>query len=479
MTRYGSISPSFNFMPKEMYDKLRLEMAAAQWSGLEKVDALWRDDFRRRRIVTEFIRDEKLGKKRLASMPDRVSNTIDTSAGSTEFRPTVINCYSGDLSSTKRWLGQWIDFMFHKKISLRVSEGKGAKTTLVRDMLSKISHSKYPAISVEEEEISIPLQTMCLAIFDSILVHMLNHAAPAWQPLRSNLCNKLNLHKADRTIEILEESYIGENVVFLQEVDTSLVKKIETSRSLGRTFEVITPSSMDADRGQNSIILLRKDMFMDTKEITEAVVSQSRQMRTGNDSPAGSKKHSGPALEPGDLIVLSATRRSDRSKFILASFHGDTNGLATKDVLAAVHHYAVSAAPDHKLLFGMDANSYAAPSSDQLGVEDFGSFYTGLKLNSCYGKTPSPRNFTTFHARTYLQTQLNKAITAEEKDSKGDKNPKDFIVFFDGDFDVVSTTKDNTGRRNYVENMVFPTLDFPSDHGITSTVLREKRSANK
>ena len=37
----------------------------------------------------------------------------------------------------------------------------------------------------------------------------------------------------------------------------------------------------------------------------------------------------------------------------------------------------------------------------------------------------------------------------------------------------MTTTKDNTGSREYIENMVFPTLSFPSDHGITSTVLLE------
>jgi hypothetical protein len=57
-------------------------------------------------------------------------------------------------------------------------------------------------------------------------------------------------------------------------------------------------------------------------------------------------------------------------------------------------------------------------------------------MNSCYGPTPNPKNYTTFHARTYLQPQLNKAITYAEKDVKGDKNPKDFIVFFAKDFVV-------------------------------------------
>ena len=46
--------------------------------------------------------------------------------------------------------------------------------------------------------------------------------------------------------------------------------------------------------------------------------------------------------------------------------------------------------------------------------------------HSCRGRV-QPQNFTTFHARTYLQSQLNKAITYAEKDAKGDKNPKDFF----------------------------------------------------
>jgi hypothetical protein len=38
----------------------------------------------------------------------------------------------------------------------------------------------------------------------------------------------------------------------------------------------------------------------------------------------------------------------------------------------------------------------------------------------------------------------------------------------------VATTKDNTGLRRYTEGMVFPTLKFPSDHGLVATVLREQ-----
>jgi hypothetical protein len=53
-------------------------------------------------------------------------------------------------------------------------------------------------------------------------------------------------------------------------------------------------------------------------------------------------------------------------------------------------------------------------------------------------------------------------------------NPKDFILFGQNDFDVVQTWKDNTGKKEYIEDMAFPTLRFPSDHGILATVLKPK-----
>jgi hypothetical protein len=42
----------------------------------------------------------------------------------------------------------------------------------------------------------------------------------------------------------------------------------------------------------------------------------------------------------------------------------------------------------------------------------------------------------------------------------------------------LTTVKDNTGSKHFVEGMIFPTLDFPSDHGITSTILVEEGVAS-
>ena len=215
---------------------------------------------------------------------------------------------------------------------------------------------------------------------------------------------------------------------------------------------------MDTDRDQNSFILLKKNRFVDIQEVTTQILEEF---------PAGSPV----PVVAGDLFAIACTDTLDGTKYLLASFHGDTNGLATIPVLTAVHTFATTKAKDHKLLFGMDANTYEKPAEDQQGVTAFAKFYTSKNLNSCYGENPDPTYYTTFHARTHLQPQLNKAVAYHEKDIKGDKNPKDFIIFFKSDFQVIRTHKDNTGERKYIDHMIFPTLFFPSDHAITSTVL--------
>mmetsp|Transcript_11006 Transcript_11006/g.12583 ORF Transcript_11006/g.12583 Transcript_11006/m.12583 type:complete len:190 (+) Transcript_11006:444-1013(+) len=168
----------------------------------------------------------------------------------------------------------------------------------------------------------------------------------------------------------------------------------------------------------------------------------------------------------GDIVAITT------NDFLLASFHGDTNGMATIPVVTAVKRLLDNKYPDKKLLFGLDANTYehAKPGKTQ-DVLEFAKVYVKLGLTSCWGDTPNPTNHTTYNARTFLQPQLNKASKRSEILKKGDVNPKDFILFNKGVYKLVRTTKDNTGKKRFIENWVFPTLDFPSDHGILSTQI--------
>jgi len=63
----------------------------------------------------------------------------------------------------------------------------------------------------------VPLQAMAGAIFDAILVHMMNTLAPAsWMDLREDMCEKLNRKKNDRSVDILQTTYKAVDVQFLQ-----------------------------------------------------------------------------------------------------------------------------------------------------------------------------------------------------------------------------------------------------------------------
>ena len=97
----------------------------------------------------------------------------------------------------------------------------------------------------------------------------------------------------------------------------------------------------------------------------------------------------------------------------------------------------------------------------------------GMASQRGAGATIDGADYTTFNARTYLQPQLNKAVAFADKDTSPlvDRNPKDFVLWYAAQAELGSTGKDNTGRREYKEGIVFPTLEFPSDHGITWATL--------
>lgn len=347
-----------------MYDKLETAMTAVGWQGVNVTRSMWDKDYKNRKIISEYILDPIIGKKRLASMPDRVTNTINTRSEKEPVatRPTVINCYDGDLGTIEKWWDQWIYFMFKKEIPVE-RQGKDVNVRPY-EMLVPIKKSKYPTITTEEEAVSIPLQTLCCAIFDAILVHMMNKLAlTTWQPLRQDMCNKLNRHKTDRTMEILETTYNDQDIIFLQEVAGAFARAVQ-SKPLINYYDVYYPKVMDDDRDQNSFILLKKGKYTDIKEVTENVLDEIK----GTSAP----------IAKGDLLAMTVVDNTDNKKYLLGSFHGDTNGLATIPIVTAMHSYASMKLPDHHLLFGMDANTYSKPEADQQGVVEFGEQIVNL-----------------------------------------------------------------------------------------------------
>lgn len=424
-----------------MFQQLLAQLRKAGVASVEPVIEHWDTTLSKLGIVSGFLKNGEIGKKRLVSMPDRVSNTIQTPSGDFQFRPTVINCYPQSLGTAEEWWEKWLTFFFEAPVEM------GGKSKTAFSMMQKIKKAKYPAITEKEEQMSIPLQMVYVAVFDAILIHLMNSkGGDIWQDLRRDICTSLNVRKSSNLLSILQTTYQDADVIFLQEAGNQLVEMLRGAYAT--THWLALPGQYNTKRNQNSIILLSKALFSEPMEI-EAV---------GSDA----------GLEAGDLLLLKTLAGGgdinyDQSmELALASFHGDTNGLLTEPALKVVLD-ALRVAKLQPLLFGLDANTYEAQSSSTAHVLKWENAYLAEKLLSSTGPV-DPTRHTTFNARTYLQPQLNKAASSSELKLKGDKNPKDFILATRDHFLFGNWWRDNTGNGQYDDELVFPTLDFPSDH---------------
>ena len=459
LTEPGELDvPVASVFTPAMFAELQAAMEKQGWKGLAEVEAYWNEDIAPRKIVSGFMKDKSLGAKRLMSMPDRVSNTINTVDAGVANRPTVISCYAQDMVEATAWWRAWMRFMFETPVTV---EGKKGPTTCSPcGLMVPIKKEKYPAITDAEEAISIPLQALCLAVFDATLLHIVNAVQPSgeWQRLKQQVIGALYAKKDERTLAILEHTYADADIICIQEAATALSPALRSHPHVGGAYHVCDPKLPSA-AGQNSLVLLSRSRFK-----PETIVDVTEQVMASFDKAV--------PVSNGDLIVITADDVEGK-QLMLASFHGDTDGLATRPMFAALHELACTM-PERALLLGIDANCYASPNgAKQLGVAEWAADFEARGYTSCWGSEQPAYagNFTTFNARTFLQPQLQKAAKMESMKQQGDLNPKDFILFPKAAFAASETTKDNTGGKKYVEGMVFPTLDFPSDHGIVATTL--------
>ena len=177
-------------------------------------------------------------------------------------------------------------------------------------------------------------------------------------------------------------------------------------------------------RNQNSIILLNSDIFnLETvKHHTDKVLEYFKV----DEIPC----------ENGDLIVIEVKDNSDTT-YILASYHGDTEGINTVPILDAVDNF-LKDYPNTKFIMGLDANS--SSNGKGLDVIDFGRYLNDKSFMNCWSELDPLNN--THNARTYLQPQLNKAVGIDDKKTK---ELKDYIIF--RNVNSENTRKDNTGRH--------------------------------
>ena len=327
--------------------KAKMVAAGIDAGAVASAEAYWASDLRDRKIMSGLLKDDAMGAKRLMSMPDRVTNTIGLADGGVACRPTVINMFEGSLASVEAWWPQWLAFFFDEKV--RVYDKKaGAVDRVVASMLAPIPRAKYPALTEAEEAMSVPLQLVCCAIFDAVLVHMMNKVSPdgAWLDLKAQITTALSKDKVGKTVAFLQKGYNNHDVVMLQECGKRFLDALKPA--FEATHFLLAPSSGGAfKRDQASLLLLKGAAFdaASVEEVSDAVLANVDEAK---------KK----ILADGDVFAAKVkTKTPGAPPFVLAaSFHGDTNGLATVPVLNALAKTAEDLGLP--LLFGLDANAH-------------------------------------------------------------------------------------------------------------------------
>ena len=430
-----------------MYQEMRQEMKAVGVCDLNMLDEAWESDFKHRKAISEFLKDKALGEKRLISMPDRMTTSIKTNCGKERFRPSPITGTTDDMSNVATWWPLWKDYMFHSPAFV-----KGEQIPCVFSLLQMIPKSKYPALTEAEEIMSRSLQTLCLALFDAVFTFMLSNLAPeTWQPLKRSLHKSLFENKVSSCVSILGANYCDADVIFIQEASEAFAARAGVCLSQ----HVLRPCGLDGRRCQMSLILVKKAMFdiSSAADVTNEVED----------------KLDVKCVEKGDLCVFKI--QSFDTKYLLASFHGDSNGRSTGPVLAALDRLARQSYPDHTLIFGLDAN--VSGDGDVRGNLD--SLLSSTSLSSCWEGQDLHSLWTTFNARTHLQPQLHKAVGLTDVLDRRHMRLKDWILFYDAQLAIKSVARDNTGGGSFVTR-VMPSQAFPSDHAIVSATLQMKQS---
>jgi len=82
-----------------------------------------------------------------------------------------------------------MQFMFDDELEIKA----GAPPQRVFNRFKPIKKAKYPAIEETEALHSLSLQTLCLAIFDAIMVNMMNTLKPGvWEEIKAELYSGLS-----------------------------------------------------------------------------------------------------------------------------------------------------------------------------------------------------------------------------------------------------------------------------------------------
>jgi len=329
-------------------------------------------------------------------------------------RPAVTTPYTGWGASLEDWWVAWTTFIFSEQAYEKIIPHPVKYQTGLNEM---------------ELEFSQPLQIFHLALFDGILMHMLNTVAPGWMETKRLL---LTSDRVGLSIEILVDSYGSFDALLLQEVSRAAGSLIKERLP---DFHVIGGGS---GGNNNSLVLARKSYFTEVVDETATFAPKL-------------------PISCGDACVVLA-RSVNGEQVVLASYHSDCDGKMTLPFIDAfVQHTA-----GRMCLLGIDGNMTSDPEKGRLNSMSFRKAIVAHGLHSCLPEDV----WTTYKARTFMQPQFQKAVLSTKLKDDADLGPKDHILATAPSY-FVSVARDTTGTHQFIDAPL-PTERFPSDHAIVA-----------
>ncbi|KAF4684822.1 hypothetical protein FOZ63_024742 [Perkinsus olseni] len=375
---------------------------------MRRLEGLLSPVFGDRALFSEAIKN--IGDSRIISWPDRFTNVV----GNDRCRPSMISCFTEELSPSKAWLDSWIRFM---------------------------ADAHIPTLSVEKYNVASPYRenyrsfsVVGLAVFDSILIAISERTSVDWRDMRLGRIECVSQRPQQLVNHIAQHLLGAEDVIMLQEVSDDIQNRILSVDEAGG-YELIAESNSSGAK-QRSVILIKKGCGL---EIDVAASERVREAMRAEGERQG--------LASGDLSVAVVTTAND-NPLLLASFHGDTNGRLTIPTLEVLGSLGLP------LLAGVDANCYANATPGNLAVVDF------LKAVTDTGLYHTQPLTTTRNLRTPLQAQSAKTNVLDE-------NPKDYVLLTDAGMTIEKSSVDDGGSGG----QSLPNLRFPSDHAIVKAEI--------
>jgi hypothetical protein len=327
-------------------------------------------------VGTGVLRNPEIGKKRLISLPERLTSAITD----IDRRPAATNLSTGwEELPLDGYVDLWFDFMF----------GNAA-----HKLLGRIP-DKYDAVTPAERAFSVWWQLFYLLAFDLATWHMLKVSDAA--ELRKRLIPAVLSAEEDVFRVITAMLATGVQVFALNEASRSLYRRLFDAH--GDTHHVICATEGNVKQVQHSILMIDRTVGAPVEVVM-----------------AGSEH----------LMVHVVGPKPKAASYLLSAYHGESSGKGTAAAIATIRERAARRGAA-RVVAGIDANCSITGNKSKIPADDV----VKACIASQFVAVPKPGDLgytTVWGIPTTFNPQGHKGVKLSELKGVPGADQRDFVL---------------------------------------------------